>query len=359
MPKTLVQPLKAPQDSEQVQQVKQDRLSYARHMYESRNGGANFLKQLRQDLAEQAGVVQLEQAKKLFTFINRAKQRSSDYSDTRVVSKHQIRLLIQYCKCELDEDKAKGQNELMRRLAKMLLVPDVKVFDECLFAHFFMAKGPTGAHKANPPSILKRAGVHSHTGSYANIHSGSAVARDPETSTLATMSAPRTKESPNHLTAAAGSFFDRRAAANSNQTMLSTIHMVTRPNERTFSDSRAGANLSRHAVTANAPRPLASRQQFGAHYQSGLSPQVGAQPAKDNKNQVTFKNLLPPKAQAAQRKHEVKAALPAKEDPVVKEFLNKDLPGLSKDYSENVKAIYDVKRAKKATHQQLEEVNKM
>ena len=71
-----------------------------------------------------------EDAKKLFSFL--------DYNEARIVSKHQIRLLISYQKnVNGDENQP---NEILRRLARMLTVPDLKVFDENLFCFFYLSK---------------------------------------------------------------------------------------------------------------------------------------------------------------------------------------------------------------------------
>lgn len=89
-------------------------------------------------------------ARKLFNFI--------DYNETRVISKHQIRLLILYYKDfhGIGDPKLgqKQPNEMIKRLMKMLLVPDLKVFDENLFSFFFTNKNPNKALK--PASIAPK-----------------------------------------------------------------------------------------------------------------------------------------------------------------------------------------------------------
>ena len=84
-------------------------------------------------------------ARKVFKFL--------DYNDARVVSKHQIRLLIMYQKYVNEES---AQNEAIRRLTKMLLVPELKVFDENLFAFFFTKKYPNKALQEYQPSLGSR-----------------------------------------------------------------------------------------------------------------------------------------------------------------------------------------------------------
>lgn len=85
--------------------------------------------------------IQESDARKLFKFL--------DYNEARVISKHQIRLLILYAKDlqsdGADKSSAKAPSDLIRRLSKMLLVPDLKVFDENLFAFFFTSKQPEHA----------------------------------------------------------------------------------------------------------------------------------------------------------------------------------------------------------------------
>lgn len=86
------------------------------------------------NLGGSEGNITAVEARKVFKFL--------DYNEARVVSKHQIRLLILYHRY-VNEEKA--QNEAMRRLVKMLLVPELKVFDENLFAFFFSKKHPNKA----------------------------------------------------------------------------------------------------------------------------------------------------------------------------------------------------------------------
>lgn len=78
-------------------------------------------------------------ARKLFKFI--------DFNEARVISKHQIRLLILYSK---DVAGDKTPSEMIRKLSKMLFIPDLKVFDENLFAFFFMSKQPDKALQQMP-----------------------------------------------------------------------------------------------------------------------------------------------------------------------------------------------------------------
>ena len=78
-------------------------------------------------------------ARKIFKFI--------DFNEARVISKHQIRLLVLYYK-DMNEGQQKQSNEMMRRLSRMLLIPELKVFDENLFTFFFMNKNPEKALQA-------------------------------------------------------------------------------------------------------------------------------------------------------------------------------------------------------------------
>lgn len=103
--------------------------------WESRHG--NYLLQGQEakgSIQQSGGDITEEDARKIFKFI--------DYNEARVVSKHQIRLLILYQKY-INEGKA--QTEVMRRLVKMLLVTELNVFDENLFAFFFCKKQPNQA----------------------------------------------------------------------------------------------------------------------------------------------------------------------------------------------------------------------
>ena len=108
-----------------------ERLMFARHQWEARHG--NFLFQ-GSTLGGQDGTISDTEARKVFKFL--------DYNEARVVSKHQIRLLLVYHKHVHEE---KSQNEAMRRLAKMLHVSELNVFDENLFAFFFSKKNPIKA----------------------------------------------------------------------------------------------------------------------------------------------------------------------------------------------------------------------
>lgn len=83
-------------------------------------------------------------ARKLFKFI--------DFNEARVISKHQIRLLILYSK-DVVGDKTPG--EMIRKLSKMLFIPDLKVFDEHLFAFFFMSKQPFKALQHMPQKSFR------------------------------------------------------------------------------------------------------------------------------------------------------------------------------------------------------------
>ena len=98
--------------------------------WESRQG--NYLLQSFSAKADKE--ITEDDARKIFKFL--------DYNEARVVSKHQIRLLITYHK---DVNERKGNNDVLRRLMKMLSVPDLKVFDENLFAFFFTNKCPDRA----------------------------------------------------------------------------------------------------------------------------------------------------------------------------------------------------------------------
>ena len=69
------------------------------------------------------------EARKIFKFI--------DFNEARVISKHQIRLLILYSKDVTDD---RPPSDMIRRLSKMLLVPELKAFDENLFSFFFTNK---------------------------------------------------------------------------------------------------------------------------------------------------------------------------------------------------------------------------
>ena len=62
-----------------------------------------------------------------------------DYNLAGVISKHQIRLFILFLKHKNDEYTF---SEIMNRLIKMLLVTDLKVFNESLFVFFFTKKHP-------------------------------------------------------------------------------------------------------------------------------------------------------------------------------------------------------------------------
>ena len=92
-------------------------------------------------------------ARKIFKFI--------DFNEARVISKHQIRLLILYSKDVLngggsENDKAPPPSEMIRKLSKMLLVPDMTVFDENLFAFFFLSKQPDKAlHNINAQKSIR------------------------------------------------------------------------------------------------------------------------------------------------------------------------------------------------------------
>ena len=108
-----------------------ERLLFAKSKWDSRHG--NYLLQVAGQDNVRGGKKEIteDDARKIFNFI--------DYNDARVISKHQVRLLLLYNKDAMGDDKSQP-NELIRRLAKILLVPEVKVFDEHLFAFFFMHK---------------------------------------------------------------------------------------------------------------------------------------------------------------------------------------------------------------------------
>ena len=127
----------------QVNDFTRERLQFAREKWEHRQGNYLLHEQGEQAIGSKSKPFKESDARKIFKYI--------DYNEARVISKHQIRLLILYAK-DLADDKA-APSELVRKLSKVLLVPELKVFDENLFAFFLTEKQPEKALQtaAQPP----------------------------------------------------------------------------------------------------------------------------------------------------------------------------------------------------------------